>query len=146
MSMRKPHKSTLRALAKRFRAWFLTVPEIEEGFEEDLCCACAIASEALARFLQREGFDAKFVEGAFDPDFEEEANHCWVEVADKWIVDITAKQFDSKLPGVYIVPIDDEDYEVHRTGQYALRTVRKRWPREQTPLGRKLPIPKRLAA
>ena len=144
--MRKPHKSTLRALAKRFRAWLLSLPEMR-GFGEDLCCACAISSEALTRFFRREGFDAKFVEGQFEPEcWEDHTNHCWVEVADKWIVDITATQFDDGFPGAHIVPLDDEDYIAFRRGPYALRHVRKEWPREQKPLGRKLPIPQDLAA
>lgn len=141
--VRKPHKSTLRALARRFRSWFVTLPETS-SFDQDLCCACAVASEALARFLRREGFDARFVEGQYVPwDLDGDTNHCWVEVG-KWIVDITATQFATgryRLPEVYIVPVGHKDFRSKRRGQYALRIVRKIWPRDQRPLGRHLRIP-----
>gem|GEM_PF-2846677 len=146
--MRKPHKGTLRALAKRFRAWLVTLPQIA-SFDEDLCGACAIASDGLARFLRKEGFDAWFVEGQYVPcanstrseDFYgAETNHCWVEVGRKWIVDITARQYSGRFPEVYIVPTEHEDYHRFRRGPYALRCVRREWPKDHHPLGRKLRI------
>lgn len=108
-----------------------------------------MASEALARFLRREGFDAQFVEGQYVPyadctwseDFYgAQTNHCWVEVGRKWIVDITAAQYGGGIPEVYIVPVGHEDFHGFRRGQYALRHVRKDWPTDQQPLGRKLRI------
>lgn len=145
MTYRRPHKATLRALTKRFRAWLATRPGLR-AYKHDPCGACAIFSEALTRFLRREGFDAEFVEGWFEPFvFETCPDHCWVEVAGKWIIDITASQFNENLPEVHIVPIDDDDYRAKRHGPYALRCVRRDWPKEQKPLGRVRRLPKELS-
>jgi hypothetical protein len=40
--------------------------------------------------------------------------HCW-STNDEIILDLTADQFDSTLPGVLIVPLDDQRYHVDCT-------------------------------
>lgn len=137
-------KRKIKSLASKFRKYLTTLPELEE-FDDDLCCACAIASEALTRYLKLQEYHAKFVEGMYkldlmynDSEFELEhdTNHCWVEVEDKYIVDITASQFNEKIPKVYVTSIGNIDYHPIRRGRKALEYTKKYWPNEQKPLGR----------
>lgn len=62
-------------------------------FESNLEGACAIASFVLARELFKEGVNCKVIYGTWKSWPNE---HCWVEVDDVLIVDITATQMGSK--------------------------------------------------
>lgn len=64
----------------------------------DLGGMCAVASYTLWQLLLSAGFrKAKF---AFNP------IHCWVEL-DGWVIDVTATQFDKRLPKVHVVRIGE---------------------------------------
>lgn len=69
---------------------------------DDLSCMCAVASFVLAEALRKNGFECNVIHGKFYLNGCYRSEHCWVEVKNK-IVDITATQFKSSIPKVYIV-------------------------------------------
>jgi hypothetical protein len=70
--------------------------------QEDLSCMCAVASFVLAEALRENGLECNVVHGNFYLNGCYRSEHCWVEVKNK-IVDITATQFKSSIPKVYII-------------------------------------------
>ena len=70
--------------------------------KDDLSCMCAVASFVLAEALRKNGFECNVIHGNFSRYGCYNSEHCWVEVKNK-IIDITATQFKSSIPKVYIV-------------------------------------------
>lgn len=109
---------------------------VQNGFWKELDCMCAIASHALAYLFRKYQFDAILVEGEFavDPDMKWGDGHCWVE-SDEKIWDITASQFDVKLPHILQTSIDDPRYRKEIC--HFLASQLSGWPIEQKPSLRK---------
>ena len=100
---------------------------------------CAIASVALHTKLQEVGIKTELINGIFDTCGE----HCWIVWDDKWIVDITATQFnnwnnpeflerwDWAMP-VHIVGVESRHYHPKYIGDEAVEEL-KDWDFRQRP-------------
>ena len=63
----------------------------------DMWGACSISSYTLSKVLKSKGYNVDFVCGITSIE-----GHCWVELDNDVIIDVTATQFDKRLPDVYI--------------------------------------------
>lgn len=107
----------VKQIAAEIRRWIET--NLPEHCNPNLEGCCSFGSYLLSKVLQKNGYDAYFVEGEYDDNF-----HCWVEL-DNVIIDITATQFGD-LPKVYITETDD-NYYINTYGIKAVREVKKKW-------------------
>lgn len=115
---------------------------LTEDFDEDLACACAVASYYGHLLLNREGISASFVLGRFDDEDDErgntagysliDANHCWIEHG-AFIIDLTLTQFEADADPVSILPKTDLRYLALTRGVRALHNVRTEWSGYQNP-------------
>lgn len=63
----------------------------------DMWGSCAVSSLVLAKILKSKGYNAEFACGITPIE-----GHCWVELDNSFVIDITSTQFDKNLPDVYI--------------------------------------------
>lgn len=105
-----------------------------QAYPEDLACACAIGTYVLIAALKRHGIRAKLVMGiAYDCiELDVVANHCWAELLDGTIVDLTATQFKQPIWKVFFRH-DDPNYQSVYEGKRAVVQL-KMWPEGQNPL------------
>jgi hypothetical protein len=86
------------------------------GHGSTLTCMCAVASAVLVEELRASGIDAQFIAGSYDiGDGSSEENHCWVELGDGSVVDITLTQF-GKCPGVVLGSYEELEKLGHHYG------------------------------
>ena len=104
----------------------------ENNFSKHLDCMCAIASHALTYWFRKHSYQAVLAKGEFttDPDMDWGDCHCWVEL-DGEIWDITASQFDLRVPNIIRTWIDDERYGKEEC--YSLAHQFIYWPDDQQP-------------
>ena len=105
-----------------------------EAYEDTLACACAVGTYVLIAALKRHGIKAKLIMGiAYDCiEMDVVANHCWAQLLDGTIVDITATQFKQPIWKVFF-RCDDPNYESVYEGKRAVAQL-KHWPEGQNPL------------
>lgn len=106
-----------KQIAVEIRKW--VEKNLPEHCDSNLEGCCSFGSYLLSKVLQKNGFEAYFVEGEYDDEY-----HCWVELNDV-IIDITATQFGD-FPQVYVTDSDDK-YYINTYGNNAIRTVKKQW-------------------
>ena len=134
----KKSKHNLYKESEKIRKYFLSLSWVQNAFDDDLECACCIVSKILYDHLKSKGFNVSFIEGIFDnglfSSVDDEPNHCWLEVENKWIVDLTATQFGDYDP-IHIIPIsDDEEYSLLLRDEDAFAHIKEYWPSEQQPV------------
>ena len=100
------------------------------SWEPDLAGACAVAAFTVARLLRRRGIPATFVLGDFTL-VEEGCTtygllHCWTELDDGTVVDVTATQFGEVMPEVHVAQRDDR-YRAAKRGRDAAVEVWAEW-------------------
>lgn len=103
------------------------MPKTDDIDDSNLAGLCAIASFALKKELEKNGYEAQLIRGGFQDAW---GGHCWVECEGE-IIDITATQFQI-AEKVLIVPADDPRYEdkvIVKT-----RNSFRNWPLVQKPL------------
>ena len=129
---------SIRSIAKDTREWAEEISvQYEDSDEEHLSCLCAITSFEIFTFLLSYGFKPEFVHNRC---------HCFVEV-NGYIVDITASQFNSKLPKIIVrkrknLPARDREIWEPLFRCTTPKQIKKSlhdWPDEQQPI----PIQKR---
>lgn len=112
-----------------------------EAYEEDLRCACAIGSYILHKVLKKTGIKTQVIVGKAyedqiplgeDPDLD---NHCWLELMDGTILDITATQFGEPEPKIFFRH-NDKNYRAHNKAHKAIRELNT-FPDGQNPLAHK---------
>jgi len=91
---------------------------------KNLAGYCYACSNVLTNLLKRHGYKAQLVVGLYNDDFD----HCWVELANKQIIDVTATQFGVKYE-VYTPWLTGQisSYEALHKGPAALRYVKREW-------------------
>jgi len=113
-------------------------PDKIEAYAEDLGCACAIGSYILTRALKRARIPSIFVVGiAYEkslPSYYTQGveNHCWIELMDGTIIDITATQFGVPSKLIFFHR-KNRNYRPHLKGREAIKSL-KLWPVEQNPM------------
>jgi hypothetical protein len=107
----------VKQIATEVRRWI--EQNLPSDCDDNLCGACSFGSYLLTKVLQKNGYDAYFVEGDY-----KNSCHCWVELDDV-IIDITATQFGN-YPKIYITNNDD-NYYINTYGTNAVREVKKQW-------------------
>lgn len=75
---------------------------------KDLCGACGVASTALADILRDAGYATDVVQGYFVGRGHSEY-HLWVVLQERWIIDITAEQFEQ--PPIVVRHAPHRDYD-----------------------------------
>lgn len=112
-------KSELKKDAKEFRRTI----EKQYNWKGDKRCfqgTCQSVSRQLADYLRNKGYEAERVGGYYypperwfelnnEPYKDGKWKHWWVEVSDKWIVDVTADQFHPNEEELYRVVVKDKD-------------------------------------
>jgi len=78
----------------------------------DLVCMCAVASFALSKALNKSGIRNKVIKGYYGS----EGHHCWVELKNGMIIDITATQFGIRQR-VLIVSNDSLLFHKYKDGK-----------------------------
>ena len=89
---------------------------------KDLACMCAVASFTLSTALKKEGIKNKVMKGLY----ESCRSHCWVELENGIIVDITATQF--RIPKkVLIISNESIYFEKYNKGRQVFYRDLKGW-------------------
>ncbi len=109
-------------------AWSVRTSAVK--FYDDLYLGgkCYEVSKAFTNILHQEGLRACLVVGSWGTtSYEGEISHCWVELDSK-IIDLTATQFGSGIPAVYIPgPAGKKVYIRMATGYAAVAHVKANW-------------------
>lgn len=121
----------VREIARQVRVYVKRQVRSEncEGFinKATLAGACAMASWELVLRLRAAGIACQFVNGEYDG-----AGHCWVQIGDYDVVDITATQFGVKDKVYVTTYADDTGYRAWAFDQDALELTQT-WPIPQQP-------------
>jgi len=134
-------KQIIRLVAKRVRkACEVFVDSDEcEGYDfhkqRDLDCMCAVASDTLQKELRKSGIYAKFIEGKWFDDKDDEwgSAHCWLEWKG-YVIDITATQFDIIRKVILTKNTGNSFYYGKGKGkEMSSRSNLRGWPKEQKP-------------
>lgn len=96
-------------------------------WDKNLACACLCASRVLVSILNAQDIPATVVVGTYKNQWN---THAWIQVADEFL-DITATQFNPKLPKVYV---GTEDPSYHLEGPIMAEDELAHWYRVETPV------------
>lgn len=107
-------------IAKKVRKAYIKYNHKYAYFDDKLGGACGEASTLLYFLLKNNGFNPKFRHGIFDPtrSFGHDNSHCWIELDNTWIVDVTATQFGVKNAVYANLIIKDRRYCPYRVNEY----------------------------
>src|SRR5262245_61620809 len=106
------------------------------GWDRSLTGACLCASYLLARLLQKQGVQARMAMGIMNWKDQEEspqaedADHVWVELQRRTVIDVTATQFGEKYPPVVIAPMGSplwREYTPIVYSQSAVKVALEQW-------------------
>ena len=106
----------------------------QTGYYSDLAGYCAIASYFFKAVAKEFGYHVDIIEGRYDVGDGEDydVNHCW-NVYGEHVIDLTAKQFDSKARAIHITEAIDRTYIPFNLNLDAYKSLKSMWPVEQSP-------------
>jgi hypothetical protein len=127
--------SIIKGIAKKVRRWGEKNAFHYGSDQEDLSCMCAITAYEIVTALRAKGIDAKFCTNRY---------HAFAMVDNK-VIDVTASQFNSKLPKIMIgnasnfpsVSFDGVNIwsvKGRAVTPKGIKSLLKEWPSNQQPM------------